>query len=866
MKCRFRWAALQLERVKRLPLLTPRAIFKALQSLPKDLDETYERILTKIPDINSEAALSAIRWISFATRPLFVEELVEVCAIHFDADAEFDPIERFDPRSILDLLPGLVSIDPPIEEEDDVLPGVHTVTFAHFSVQEYFLGDRIASSEARFYHLDVQYSNHFIARSCLSYLFCCNTHDLRRDNYPLRLYAWDFWAFHAAFDIKKSIQELHEDAANLFQSIACREGPDDHPVFHIATIMKYNQGVGRDAGSLSNSITHQEGSKTKKAFQELMDMLSYIAPWSSFRQRRCLIDSVRAPFFYDEFCEGRGNEPNGGERGSDPPLRFKYDALHSGQPSIRLLQLFPSTHRFTEVRARLYQVSLDDYPKYDGVSYFWGDPQERSYIRCNGLLLQVSRGLAFDLKTLRPKDGASRIFFVDSICFNNEDRQEERTKAMITPRVFKQAQQVAIGLGDSLPTDASAIDFAQKVGSISLVPKEDSLVRNSKSALQLLHHESDIGLHILKLFQRDWWLRAWPVKELVLSQRATLYFGDLAVTFDTIQRVLASKDILRKLLSPTSYSRLVSDKSWIAATRVSALRDEYVLGLYPTLPELLWATQFHHSRHRAAKIYALVGILDPEEQRDEMLIEDAALSMEENFTRVTFYLLKKHQDLDILSYASSRHWKSQKVKNVVPSWVPDYGMWNAEEEGQSAPLVLGIFGPPNFEDLYHASKKADVVPFTFSVENSWLLIQGFRLDAVDSIEGFSVKDLQRLCELTNQEKQLKLPKEQSVLEALWRTIHVDQWEGERIGARNEIIDVLRSCEKNNQAFPKNLEVPWDFQWCTGRQLFVSTKGYWCLGPEEAIIGDIITILRGAKVPYMLRSSGKDFRFLGEWLV
>ena len=95
--------------------MRPSTIQKALQSLPKDLDESYERILEKINPLNSQEALSALRWISFATRPLFIEELIEVCAINLDEDPEFDVAERYGPRDILDLLPGLIIINPPLK-------------------------------------------------------------------------------------------------------------------------------------------------------------------------------------------------------------------------------------------------------------------------------------------------------------------------------------------------------------------------------------------------------------------------------------------------------------------------------------------------------------------------------------------------------------------------------------------------------------------------------------------------------------------------------------------------------------------------------------------------------------------------------
>ena len=178
--------------------MKPRSINQALQSLPADLDETYERILTKIPAGNTQEALSILRWISFATRPMFVEEIMEICAIRLEEDPEFEIEERYQARDILNILPGLININPPLKSSETPLYGVHTVVFSHFSVQEYLTGSRIISSKARNYTLEAEYSNHFIARSSIAYLSCVNLFDLREEDFPLRGYAWDHWAWHAA--------------------------------------------------------------------------------------------------------------------------------------------------------------------------------------------------------------------------------------------------------------------------------------------------------------------------------------------------------------------------------------------------------------------------------------------------------------------------------------------------------------------------------------------------------------------------------------------------------------------------------------------------------------------------------------------
>jgi hypothetical protein len=58
---RFRWAALQMEELRRIEVAMSDTILAALAKLPKDLNETYEHILTGIDDVLHQRALTALQ-------------------------------------------------------------------------------------------------------------------------------------------------------------------------------------------------------------------------------------------------------------------------------------------------------------------------------------------------------------------------------------------------------------------------------------------------------------------------------------------------------------------------------------------------------------------------------------------------------------------------------------------------------------------------------------------------------------------------------------------------------------------------------------------------------------------------------------
>jgi hypothetical protein len=82
---------------------------KALKSLPKTLDETYERILMSINEEHKQKALVALQWISHACEPLTLHELAEAVIIDETVDPSFNPSDRIpDPLWLVEILSGLI--------------------------------------------------------------------------------------------------------------------------------------------------------------------------------------------------------------------------------------------------------------------------------------------------------------------------------------------------------------------------------------------------------------------------------------------------------------------------------------------------------------------------------------------------------------------------------------------------------------------------------------------------------------------------------------------------------------------------------------------------------------------------------------
>ena len=177
--------------------LKPSLVRQKLKSLPKDLEETYARILLNIHEEYFEDAYTALRWLCYAERPLHLEELVEALLIVPGRDPPFNPEDRLsDPHGVLQILPGLVSVSANAETQTE------EIRLAHFSVKEYLVGNRIMAGPTGAFGTTEVNAHQFITESCLVYILEYDQ-ALDRSNsakdletFPLLEYACRFWYVH----------------------------------------------------------------------------------------------------------------------------------------------------------------------------------------------------------------------------------------------------------------------------------------------------------------------------------------------------------------------------------------------------------------------------------------------------------------------------------------------------------------------------------------------------------------------------------------------------------------------------------------------------------------------------------------------
>lgn len=195
------------------------AVKKALTSLPKNLDETYDRILLEIDDYHQAEVMKALQALIVTVKPLTLDEIVEILAVDLDSvPPRFDPDSRLlNPRSILSMCSSLVTFAPEYRSIDSFIhaarvPQVYALRLAHASVADYLTQPR-PSGPSKF-----RFSQHsakqFFVRTCIAYLLnpqFANGHERSKvkqclRKFPFLSHAVRFWPIYLERD-----EDAHED-------------------------------------------------------------------------------------------------------------------------------------------------------------------------------------------------------------------------------------------------------------------------------------------------------------------------------------------------------------------------------------------------------------------------------------------------------------------------------------------------------------------------------------------------------------------------------------------------------------------------------------------------------------------------------
>ena len=351
---------------------------------------------------------------------------------------------------------------------------------------------------------------------------------------------------------------------------------------------------------------------------------------------------------------------------SEALSKYEYDHLQSKQ-HIRIMTIKPwlGTRNDEEpVRIRLEQLPVSKCPRYQALSYTWGQPQRSDRVIVNDrFYINVTPNLLGALVHLRRK--RSVTIWIDAICINQEDIAERSSQVRLMAPIYWGAKKIIVWIDPGSPSkysdDAPCIVVCPPKGLWSKAT-DGQWVKTGEGERHIL----ELPQYALQMFQRPWFTRIWILQEIVYARRITILFGKREIEWDEALDWARSHQC-RELDSRNTSVEEPVKFAMAMTTMMDDWRSRVQNGIL-NLPLSACAheSQFCESTDPKDKIFALLSIARDVSEHFDV---DYTWSEAEICRRLTKHTIAQSNRLDILRCIDTR--RTLWDMDATPSWVPN---------------------------------------------------------------------------------------------------------------------------------------------------------------------------------------------------
>ncbi|KAF8862586.1 hypothetical protein BDZ45DRAFT_191581 [Acephala macrosclerotiorum] len=282
-----------------------------------------------------------------------------------------------------------------------------------------------------------------------------------------------------------------------------------------------------------------------------------------------------------------------------------------------------------------------------------------------------------------------RCLWIDSLCINQDDHDEKSDQVGVMGRIYRQAEQVRVWLGDK------SDDSDRVFGLIDKITELDGI----EGVIGKASHTRDWRA-FGALMRRKWFSRRWIVQEIALARKATIHCGRKMMDWDKFSKGVSlyesrSEEVLRSLVN---HEKQVTNASHIsvqvqalgAHSLISTLHQlfrrgrsneisEYLLPL-DTLMSMLPNFDVSNSKD---VIYAIRSLAKDFQEPDwcgngpSIINSKKKAALMPNYNQTTLdlflefikYVIETTKRLDILCVPWAPSLKGDEAGNYLPSWI-----------------------------------------------------------------------------------------------------------------------------------------------------------------------------------------------------
>ncbi|KAI8670665.1 HET domain-containing protein [Fusarium keratoplasticum] len=600
-------------------------------------------------------------------------------------------------------------------------------------------------------------------------------------------------------------------------------------------------------------------------------------------------------------------DPQALEVPRDTP-KLEYNRLPNST-SFRLLQILSDGGQDI-LRCRMFDadVAAQDTPIYAAISYAWQDeslPDVSRPVLINEKYLEIKPNLWNFLQNYRHSTG-ERIIWIDQICINQDDQDERVQQIGQMCAIYERASMDLFWIGEPDEHTEDVMDMLASLKRLEISHLISGHQRPGIDALLNPTYMQVVGLPVypsikwgalMHFISRSAFERVWIIQEIAVSRCVWICCGLLMLPFDVLGRAAT-------FLVESSWIKHLHDEYNVSGaagflTGMMNCRVRHQGGEHQSLDLLLASTRRFKVTNPVDKIYALMNLAESRRSTPlpPLLRPDYRKSVVEVFRDVTIHLISQGS-LDILSGIEDvkfRHF------HQLPSWVPDYSVHQ---------VISILCMPPRSGTftLYAAATGRQVEARYSSADPNTLVLSAYRFDTIE-----------RIAPLEDQVSQIRLENWGSMLDfgarypsvngepgtmidAFWHTLigniglgtheypvpqewiqhfaafasqareELSQYlarshaapreEGETssltpgidsiLGALRNVFHPNGTLGQDTGRFETTMHhIAWS------RRLFVTKAGYMGLAHPSAQHGDIVVLLSGGRVPFIIRKDSSD---------
>lgn len=350
------------------------------------------------------------------------------------------------------------------------------------------------------------------------------------------------------------------------------------------------------------------------------------------------------------------------------PGPFSYTELQ-GEWDIRLVELLPRGTS-DQVRCRLVTVGLDGKaPPYEAMSYTWGDPTKSHAISVNGHTIKTTRNV-YNLLYERSPLFSPRRVWIDAICINQDDHAEKAGQVRIMKYIYKCCSKVTIWLGagqDSRLAVDLILELSHHIAADN--PTDAELYEKYKT-----QRRSRRWLALGLILDHPYFSRMWMVQEVALNKTLHVVYGRETINWDTLAPVMLHlfgfrfSTMIEDNITPAHKRRRVMSMNSLfldKARKTYHGKDQASPNSLLLMLPRFWTFSATDGRD---KVFALLGLAQDAE--NPLIEPDYTKPVEDVFLHTAWYLYSQDDSLEAILYCAGIGWRRNLPS--LPSWVPDW--------------------------------------------------------------------------------------------------------------------------------------------------------------------------------------------------